>query len=210
MEDDWKMGKPLIILNVIGDVNHDKSTKSHMKELLSGFIQRSKYACPEGETCWPWIITNPLFPIGKIVGNIVKDINESCNTVEDKICNIPVRCVGLCTWGLIADRDQIKRISGSDDVAFKVEKKLHYLNPYMSHYLFVDDGTEGIHGLDRYAEKLVSEYKEPRVSVIVGGGTKTLMLMNKYLKQSIPCILVSGTGGIADTFARVLSRIAKL
>ena len=217
MELEWEIGKPLIMLTLLGDVDHDKSARSRINLLLSSFIQSSKYVDCDNEMRWPWIITNPLDQMGNEVGYIVRKINKKCNTVRDKECNIPIRCIGICTWGMIANREQIQ----CGDVDFHLSKvkgdkskeernALCSLNPSMSHYLFVDDGTNAVRGLDRYQQKLFAAYTEPRVCVISGGGDGTLENLKKCLHDNVPCIIVTGSGGVADKLAKIISQTCSL
>ena len=215
IETEWHIGKPLIILTLLGDVDHDETARSRINTLLSSFIQSSKFVQNEGEIRCPWIVANPLDQMGNEVGYIVRKLNEKCNTVKDKECNIPVRCIGMCTWGMVADRDQIKPgevhfvIRKGKDI--KTEKKIQSpLNAYMSHYLFVDDGTNGVRGFARYTQKLLAEYIEPRVCLVLGGGDGTLENLKRSLLDGVPCVIVAGSGGVADEMASMLSQTTAL
>ena len=162
----WKIGKPLVILTVLGDFEHNDSASGRTQLFLSQFLQSSKYVVDNDTMRWPWIITNPLDGVGKEVGRMVRGIHEKYNAVVEKNCNLPVHCIGVCTWGMVADREQI---SHCGEVSFTVptpeaarEQELLALNPYMSRYLFVDDATRGVRSVDRYAEKMIDSYREPR------------------------------------------------
>ena len=212
IEKEWEIGKPLIILSIFGDFTHDPSASSHAQQLLSDFLQSSNYVQDDDMMCWPWIVTNPLENVGREVGCIVKAINEECNMVEEKTCNMPVHCIGMCTWGMVDNSDQIKKCGTNQFTVRKPtdvgETGLLTLNPNMSHYLFVDDGTRGVRGVDRYTQKFLESYKEPRVCVFLGGGDRTLANLNKCLSDGVPCVIVTGSGGIIDKFANILTLAA--
>ncbi|XP_036767935.2 transient receptor potential cation channel subfamily M member 2 isoform X5 [Manis pentadactyla] len=87
-----------------------------------------------------------------------------------------------------------------------------------SHFILVDDGTHGRYGVEiplrSRLEKFVSEQtkerggvaiKIPIVCVVLEGGPGTLHTIYNAITHGTPCVIVEGSGRVADVLAQVAS-----
>ncbi|PIO15819.1 hypothetical protein AB205_0199650, partial [Aquarana catesbeiana] len=85
-----------------------------------------------------------------------------------------------------------------------------------THFILVDDGTHGCYGVEiplrTRLEKFISEQtmqrggtaiKIPIVCVVLEGGPGTLDTIYSSMCNNTPCVIVEGSGRVADIIAQV-------
>uniref|UniRef100_A0A8C4YLQ5 Transient receptor potential cation channel subfamily M member 2 n=1 Tax=Gopherus evgoodei TaxID=1825980 RepID=A0A8C4YLQ5_9SAUR len=98
---------------------------------------------------------------------------------------------------------------------------LSCLDSNHSHFILVDDGTHGRYGVEislrTRLEKFISEQtkvkegngvtiKIPIVCVVLEGGPGTLDTIYNAITNGTPCVIVEGSGRVADVIAQVANR----
>uniref|UniRef100_A0A8C8SPV2 Transient receptor potential cation channel subfamily M member 8 n=1 Tax=Pelusios castaneus TaxID=367368 RepID=A0A8C8SPV2_9SAUR len=166
-----------------------------------------------------WIFTGGThYGLMKYIGEVVRDNTISRSSEENVVA------IGIAAWGMISNRGSLIRSSDTegyssahyimDDIK---RDPLYCLDNNHTHLLLVDDGTHGHPTVEAklrtQLEKYISERvipdsnyggKIPIVCFTQGGGKETLKAINVAIKSKIPCIVVEGSGQIADVIASLV------
>ncbi|XP_039350637.1 transient receptor potential cation channel subfamily M member 8 isoform X2 [Mauremys reevesii] len=166
-----------------------------------------------------WIFTGGThYGLMKYIGEVVRDNTISRSSEENVVA------IGIAAWGMISNRDSLIRSSDTegyysahyimDDLK---RDPLYCLDNNHTHLLLVDNGTHGHPAIEAklrtQLEKYISERvipdsnyggKIPIVCFTQGGGKETLKAINVAIKSKIPCIVVEGSGQIADVIASLV------
>uniref|UniRef100_A0AAR2IXG5 TRPM SLOG domain-containing protein n=1 Tax=Pygocentrus nattereri TaxID=42514 RepID=A0AAR2IXG5_PYGNA len=151
----------------------------------------------------------------KHVGSAVRDYTLSSNSVDGQIV-----AIGVTTWGIIHNRHGLVHSEGRFPAHYYLDEqgqgRLSCLDVNHSHFLLVDDGTQGHYGVEidvrGRLEKLISEQplgnkesgvKIPVVCVVLDGGPGTLNTIYNSMMNSTPCVILEGSGRLADVIAHV-------
>lgn len=101
----------------------------------------------------------------------------------------------------------------------ELQERRAHLDPNHTHFLLVDDGTEGKFGieiefrsaLERFISDIESDgIKIPVVLVVVEGGPGTIKTVQKSLEKGTPVVIVKGSGRAADFLAYVYEEAMKM
>ncbi|XP_066542051.1 transient receptor potential cation channel subfamily M member 2-like isoform X2 [Hoplias malabaricus] len=209
MTEHWKLKPPNLLISVTGGAK-DFHMKTHLKENFHrGLIKVAK-------TTGAWILTGGTHTgVMKHVGRAVRDYTLSSSSVEEQIV-----AIGVATWGVIHNRQDLINPEGSFPAHYYLDEpgqgRLSCLDVNHSHFLLVDDGTHGRYGaeieLRGRLEKLISEQplgnrdsgvKTPVVCVVLNGGPGTLNTIYNSMMNSTPCVILEGSGRLADVIAQV-------
>ncbi|XP_052778337.1 transient receptor potential cation channel subfamily M member 2-like isoform X2 [Mya arenaria] len=212
----WHLPIPKLLISVTGgaqrfDLNH------RLKQVFKrGLINAAT-------TTGAWIITGGTATgVMQFVGEAVQDQISSGIKGENNVV-----AIGIATWGCIANREAL---DGEDLEEGQVNPRLfpaHYMEEDVSeiqgrdvpldhnhtHFLLVDDGTEGKFGgeiefrsmLERYvSEKVETGVAEtqsvnvPVVQLVLEGGVGTMKTVMQAVQQNIPVLILEGSGRAAD------------
>uniref|UniRef100_A0A2K5HHW0 Transient receptor potential cation channel subfamily M member 2 n=1 Tax=Colobus angolensis palliatus TaxID=336983 RepID=A0A2K5HHW0_COLAP len=151
-----------------------------------------------------WIITGGSHAgVMKQVGEAVRDMGTSLDGP-----------IIWGSWGTVTDHQ------GSFPAEYILDEdsqgNLTCLDSNHSHFILVDDGTHGQYGVEiplrTRLEKFISEQtkerggvaiKIPIVCVVLEGGPGTLQTIYNATTNGTPCVVVEGSGRVADVIAQV-------
>ncbi|XP_053900138.1 transient receptor potential cation channel subfamily M member 8 [Malaclemys terrapin pileata] len=211
MTQHWHLKNPNLVISVTGGAKNF-ALKPRMRKIFSRLIYIA-------QTKGAWIFTGGThYGLMKYIGEVVRDNTISRSSEENVVA------IGIAAWGMISNRDSLIRSSDTegyysahyimDDLK---RDPLYCLDNNHTHLLLVDNGTHGYPAIEAklrtQLEKYISERvipdsnyggKIPIVCFTQGGGKETLKAINVAIKSKIPCIVVEGSGLIADVIASLV------
>ncbi|XP_046799508.1 transient receptor potential cation channel subfamily M member 8 isoform X4 [Gallus gallus] len=211
MTQHWHLKTPNLVISVTGGAKNF-ALKPRMRKIFSRliYIAQSKGA---------WIFTGGTHNgLMKYIGEVVRDNTISQSSEESVVA------IGIAAWGMISNRESLIRSSDNegyylahyimDDLK---RDPLYCLDNNHTHLLLVDNGTHGHPTIEAEVrtqlEKYISERvipesnyggKIPIVCFAQGGGKETLKSIHVAIKSKIPCVVVEGSGRIADVIASLM------
>ncbi|MCJ8732785.1 hypothetical protein PDJAM_G00215280 [Pangasius djambal] len=209
MAEHWKLQPPNLLISVTGGAKNFYIKSDLKNKFRRGLIKVA-------QTTGAWILTGGTHTgVMKHVGRAVRDYNLSSNAVGGQIV-----AIGVATWGVIHNRQALVHPDGRFPAHYYLDEHgqghLSCLDVNHSHFLLVDDGTSGKYGVEielrGRLEKLISdqplenperELKIPVVCVVLDGGPGTLNTIYNSMMNSTPCVVLEGSGRLADVIANV-------
>nr|XP_056712102.1 transient receptor potential cation channel subfamily M member 8 isoform X1 [Euleptes europaea] len=211
MTQQWHLKTPNLIISVTGGAKNF-ALKPRMRKIVSRliYIAQSKGA---------WIFTGGThYGLMKYIGEVVRDNTISRSSEENVVA------IGIASWGMVSNRETLIRNCDAeayysahyimDDLK---RDPLYCLDNNHTHLILVDNGTHGYPSVEAklrtQLEKYISERiipdsnyggKIPIVCFVQGGGRETLKAINTAVKNKIPCVVVEGSGQIADVIASLV------
>ncbi|XP_030642340.1 transient receptor potential cation channel subfamily M member 2-like [Chanos chanos] len=207
----WKLQPPNLVISVTGGAKN-----FHMKDHLKRTFRKGLIKV--AQTTGAWIITGGTNTgVMKHVGMAVHE-----HTLRNGSSDRQIVTIGMATWGIVHNRDSLIHSGGYVPVNYSLDEtnqgRLSLLDINHSHFLLVDDGTHGQYGkeieLRSQLEKLISEkplgdkgnvVKVPVVCVVLNGGPGTLNTIYNAMLNKTPCVVLGGSGRVADVIAEVAS-----
>ncbi|XP_021567214.1 transient receptor potential cation channel subfamily M member 2 isoform X2 [Carlito syrichta] len=211
MTQHWGLDIPNLLISVTGGAKN-----FNMKLRLKSIFRRGLVKV--AQTTGAWIITGGSHAgVMKQVGEAVRDFSLSSSYKEGDVITI-----GVATWGTIHHRESLIHPMGSFPAEYILDEEgqgnLTCLDNNHSHFILVDDGTHGQYGVEislrTKLEKFISEQtkerggvaiKIPIVCVVLEGGPGTLNTIYNAITNGTPCVIVEGSGRVADVIAQVAS-----
>ncbi|XP_037597956.1 transient receptor potential cation channel subfamily M member 2 isoform X5 [Cebus imitator] len=211
MTQHWGLDVPSLLISVTGGAKN-----FNMKPRLKSIFRRGLVKV--AQTTGAWIITGGSHAgVMKQVGEAVRDFSLSSSYKEGEVITI-----GVATWGTVHRREGLIHPMGSFPAEYILDEEgqgnLTCLDSNHSHFILVDDGTHGQYGVEiplrTRLEKFISEQtkerggvaiKIPIVCVVLEGGPGTLHTIYNATTNGTPCVVVEGSGRVADVIAQVAS-----
>ncbi|KAM3607705.1 uncharacterized protein V6R79_012295 [Siganus canaliculatus] len=208
LTEQWKLSPPNLLISVTGGAKN-----FYLKARLKNMFHRGLIKV--AQTTGAWIVTGGTHAgVMKHVGQAVRDYALS-STMRGQIV-----AIGVATWGIIHNRDALVHSEGSFPAHYLMDTngqgRLSCLDNNHTHFLLVDDGTHGNYGVEielrTRLEKCISVKrlgnKEsgitiPVVCVVLDGGPGTLNTIFNSMLNGTPCVILEGSGRIADVIAQV-------
>ncbi|KAJ7421358.1 Transient receptor potential cation channel subfamily M member 2 [Willisornis vidua] len=209
MTQHWGLDPPNLLISVTGGAKN-----FIMKPRLKNIFRQGLVKV--AQTTGAWIITGGSHAgVMKQVGEAVRDFILSCSHKEGEIVTI-----GIATWGTVYNRESLICPMGGFPAEYVLDEEnqgsLSCLDSNHSHFILVDDGTHGRYGVEiplrTKLEKFISEQtkvkggvaiKIPIVCVVLEGGPGTLDTIYNAITNGTPCVIVEGSGRVADVIAQV-------
>ncbi|NXU57450.1 TRPM2 protein, partial [Turnix velox] len=209
MTQHWGLDPPNLLISVTGGAKN-----FIMKPRLKNIFRQGLVKV--AQTTGAWIITGGSHAgVMKQVGEAVRDFILSCSRKEREIVTI-----GIATWGTVYNRDSLICPMGGFPAEYVLDEEnqgsLSCLDSNHSHFILVDDGTHGRYGVEiplrTKLERFISEQtkvkggvdiKIPIVCVVLEGGPGTLDTIYNAITNGTPCVIVEGSGRVADVIAQV-------
>uniref|UniRef100_O94759-2 Isoform 2 of Transient receptor potential cation channel subfamily M member 2 n=1 Tax=Homo sapiens TaxID=9606 RepID=O94759-2 len=209
MTQHWGLDVPNLLISVTGGAKN-----FNMKPRLKSIFRRGLVKV--AQTTGAWIITGGSHTgVMKQVGEAVRDFSLSSSYKEGELITI-----GVATWGTVHRREGLIHPTGSFPAEYILDEdgqgNLTCLDSNHSHFILVDDGTHGQYGVEiplrTRLEKFISEQtkerggvaiKIPIVCVVLEGGPGTLHTIDNATTNGTPCVVVEGSGRVADVIAQV-------
>ncbi|XP_059865742.1 transient receptor potential cation channel subfamily M member 2 [Delphinus delphis] len=211
MTQHWGLDVPNLLISVTGGAK-DFNMKPRLKSVFRrGLVKVA-------QTTGAWIITGGSHTgVMKQVGEAVRVFSLSSSYSEGEVVTI-----GIATWGTLHKRESLIHPAGGFPAEYIVDEDgqghLTCLDSNHSHFILVDDGTHGRYGVEiplrTKLEKFISEQtkerggvaiKIPIVCVVLEGGPGTLHTIYNAITNGTPCVIVEGSGRVADVIAQVAS-----
>ncbi|OXB58661.1 hypothetical protein ASZ78_003628 [Callipepla squamata] len=205
----WGLDAPNLLISVTGGAKNFV-----MKPRLKNIFRQGLVKV--AQTTGAWIITGGSHAgVMKQVGEAVRDFVLSCNYKEGDIVTI-----GIATWGTVYNRESLICPMGGFPAEYVLDEEnqgsLSCLDSNHSHFILVDNGTHGRYGVEiplrTRLEKFISKQtkvkggvaiKIPIVCVVLEGGPGTLDTIYNAITNGTPCVIVEGSGRVADVIAQV-------
>ncbi|XP_012926821.1 transient receptor potential cation channel subfamily M member 2 isoform X4 [Heterocephalus glaber] len=209
MTQHWGLDVPNLLISVTGGAKN-----FNMKLRLKSIFRRGLVKV--AQTTGAWVITGGSHAgVMKQVGEAVRDFSLSSGYKDGEVITI-----GVATWGSIHNREGLVHPTGSFPAEYVPDEEgqgnLTCLDCNHSHFILVDDGTHGQYGVEiplrTQLEKFISEQtkerggvaiKIPIVCVVLEGGPGTLHTIYNAITNGTPCVIVEGSGRVADVIAQV-------
>uniref|UniRef100_A0A6I8SSM0 Transient receptor potential cation channel, subfamily M, member 2 n=1 Tax=Xenopus tropicalis TaxID=8364 RepID=A0A6I8SSM0_XENTR len=208
MTEHWGLEVPSLLISVTGGAKNFR-----MQMRLKNIFRRGLVKA--AQTTGAWIITGGSHAgVMKQVGEAVRDY--SFGSIKDS----EIVTIGIATWGIVHNRRSLISATGAFPADYLLEEEnqgnLSCLDNNHSHFILVDDGTNGKYGVEillrAKLEKFISEQttekggvaiKIPIVCVVLEGGPGTLDTIYNAIRNNTPCVIVEGSGRVADVIAQV-------
>ncbi|XP_026232352.1 transient receptor potential cation channel subfamily M member 2 [Anabas testudineus] len=209
LTEQWKLSPPNLLISVTGGAKN-----FYLKARLKNMFHRGLIKV--AQTTGAWIITGGTHVgVMKHVGHAVRDYALSSSSMQGQVV-----AIGVATWGVIHNRDTLMSPEGCFPAHYSMDNtnqgRLSLLDNNHTHFLLVDDGTQGLYGveielrgrLERCITRKHLGNKEsgltiPAVCVVLDGGPGTLNTMYNAMLNGTPCVVLDGSGRIADVVAQV-------
>ncbi|KAM9299440.1 transient receptor potential cation channel subfamily M member 4 [Gastrophryne carolinensis] len=206
----WRIPPPNLVVSVVGG-DGDFKMKTWLKDILrKGLVKAA-------QSTGAWIMTGGLqVGIGKYVGEAVRDHATASSNSRTKVV-----AMGIAPWGIVNNRQSLVNPKGSFPATYymeNVEGRTYSLDNNYSVFLLADDGTnEKMGGETSFRFKLeehISRQKTgvggngsieiPVLCMLIAGESNMLERVYSATLSRIPCLLVSGSGGVADCLTEIL------
>ncbi|XP_031442375.1 transient receptor potential cation channel subfamily M member 2 [Clupea harengus] len=212
MTEHWKLRPPNLLISVTGGAKNFYMRTELKNKFRRGLIKVA-------QSTGAWIITGGTHAgVMKHVGMAVRDYTLSSSSVKGEIV-----AIGVATWGTVHKRKSLIHPEGCFPADYTLDEQtqghLSCLDSNHSHFLLVDDGTHDRYGVEiglrSRLEKLIAEQslgnreshvKIPVVCVVLDGGQGTLNTIYNAMLNSTPCVILEGSGRMADVIANVAGK----
>ncbi|KAG9471145.1 hypothetical protein GDO78_015679, partial [Eleutherodactylus coqui] len=208
----WRIPPPNLVVSVVGG-DGDFKMKTSLKDILrKGLVKAA-------QSTGAWIMTGGMqVGIGKYVGEAVRDHATASSNSRTKVV-----AMGIAPWGIVNNRQSLVNPKGSSPAKYYMENvdgPTYSLDNNYSVFLLADDGTnEQMGGETSFRFRLeehISRQKTgvggkgsieiPVLCMLIAGESKMLERVYKATMSSIPCLLVAGSGGVADCLDEILKQ----
>ncbi|XP_059896927.1 transient receptor potential cation channel subfamily M member 2 [Gadus macrocephalus] len=208
LTEQWGLTPPNLLISVTGGAKNFY-LRARLKSMFHrGLIKVAK-------TTGAWIMTGGSHAgVMKYVGQAVRDQALSSRSTHGQMV-----AIGMASWGAIHNRQALVQ-KGLHLARYSMDVqgqgRLTCLDDNHSHFLLVDDGTHGRYGVEielrSRLEKFISQkplgnsesgLKIPVVCVVLDGGPGTLNTIFNAMLNGTPCVILEGSGRIADVIAQV-------
>uniref|UniRef100_A0A8C4FF86 Transient receptor potential cation channel, subfamily M, member 2 n=1 Tax=Dicentrarchus labrax TaxID=13489 RepID=A0A8C4FF86_DICLA len=208
LTEQWKLSPPNLLISVTGGAKN-----FYLKARLKNMFHRGLIKV--AQTTGAWILTGGTHAgVMKHVGQAVRDYALS-SSMQGQIV-----AIGVATWGVIHNRDALVNSEGCFSAHYlmdiKSQGRLSCLDNNHTHFLLVDDGTQGRYGVEIELRSRLEKYISgkhlgnkdsgltiPVVCVVLDGGPGTLNTIYNAMLNGTPCVILEGSGRIADVIAQV-------
>uniref|UniRef100_A0A7N6BAU7 Transient receptor potential cation channel, subfamily M, member 4a n=1 Tax=Anabas testudineus TaxID=64144 RepID=A0A7N6BAU7_ANATE len=202
----WRLPAPNLVVSVVGGEAGTKM-KTWVREVLrQGLVKAS-------QGTGAWIITTGLREgVGRCVGEAVRDHATAASSVS----LTKVVALGIAPWGMVLNRDELVNPKGSFPAKYHVSDMSEdscYLDNNYQAFLLVDDGSVKHRGREMGFRAKLEEYISRQRTGIWGSGSIDIPVLcmlisgervDLSLKNSIPWLVLAGSGGGADFLSDVL------
>ncbi|XP_076459392.1 transient receptor potential cation channel subfamily M member-like 2 [Babylonia areolata] len=210
----WQLPVPKLLISITGGAKRF-NLRPRLKTILKQGLVNAAV------TTGAWIITGGTATgVMEFVGEAVQDHVHSSSSSEENQCV----ALGVASWGIIANNMALNGHGNQglfpasycmEDI--KVEgKKSALLDHNHTHFLLVDDGSEGHFGVEiEFRSRLQSYISQkvetgvtesqsinvPSVLIVVEGGINTMKTVRESITGKMPVVVIKGSGRAADFIA---------
>lgn len=205
MTEKWELCVPSLLISVTGGAKNFNISPRLKTQFGRGLVKAA-------QNTGAWIITGGTHAgVMKHVGEAIRDFSRGEEESE-------IVLIGIATWGIVHNRKSLLSKAGGAPALYPMDEgsqgRLCCLDNNHTHFILVDDGTHGCYGVEiplrTRLEKFISEqtmHKEgtaiKTVCVVLEGGPGTLDTIYNSMCNNTPCVIVEGSGRVADIIAQV-------
>ncbi|KAM3855915.1 transient receptor potential cation channel subfamily M member 5 [Vipera latastei] len=209
MSNKWNLPAPNLVVSFVGEEEHFQMKPWLRDTLRKGLVKAA-------QSTGAWIFTSALhIGITKHIGQAVQDhmLTSSSSTVK-------VVAIGITSLEKIQHRDLLDNVKKEILISHKIDNKvqgpLYSLDNHHSHFILVEesepDGTTKLRlNLEKYISQQHTSYggtdsiEIPVLCLLVNGRPHILERICRGLENSVPCLILAGSGGIADILAALMN-----
>ncbi|KAK7123104.1 hypothetical protein R3I94_020025 [Phoxinus phoxinus] len=211
MREHWKLPQPNLVVSVVGGEKKSE-VKTWVREVLrQGLVKAA-------QSTGAWIISGGLMEgLGRCVGKAVKDHATATSAVTLS----KVVLIGIAPWGLVKNREQLVKPEGSFPAKYFVRNGARdscYLDNNYKAFLLVDDGTIGRNGGEVAFRARLEDYISrqrtgsasidiPVLNMLISGEASMLEAIDISLKNSMPWLVLAGSGGLANLVCDIVENV---
>ncbi|XP_078119009.1 LOW QUALITY PROTEIN: transient receptor potential cation channel subfamily M member 2 [Sander vitreus] len=208
LTEQWKLSPPNLLISVTGGAKN-----FYLKARLKNMFHRGLIKV--AQTTGAWIISGGMHTgVMKHVGQAVRD-HALSSAMQGQIV-----AIGVATWGIIQNKKALVNSEGCFPAHYLMDiesqGRLSCLDNNHTHFLLVDDGMQGQYGVEIELRSRLEKYIAgkhlgneeshmtiPVVCVVLDGGPGTLNTIYNSMLNGTPCVILEGSGRIADVIAQV-------
>ncbi|XP_063077615.1 transient receptor potential cation channel subfamily M member 4-like [Engraulis encrasicolus] len=204
----WGLSLPNLVVSVVGGEGNAK-VKTWVREVLrKGLVKAS-------QSTGAWILTEGLREgVGRCVGEAVRDHATAASSVSSN----QVVAIGIPSWGLVHNRQQLINPEGSFPAKYHADNKFtdsSCLDKNYQAFLLVDDGSVGRRGGEAGFRARLEDYIShqrtgiwgsgtiniPVLCLLVSGEVSLMERLDLSLRTGMPWLVLAGSGGVANLVA---------
>ncbi|GAA6233106.1 transient receptor potential cation channel subfamily M member 4-like [Lates japonicus] len=211
----WGLPSPNLVVSVVGGEGHEK-IKTWVRDVLRNGLVRA------AQSTGAWILTGGLREgVSHCVGEAVRDHAAAAPALSRK----KVIAVGLASWGLVHNRQQLVNAQGSFPARYYVQNTSHdscYLDSNYQAFLLVDDGSVGRRGGEAAFRASLEDYishqrtgiwgsgniEIPVLCMLISGNSNMLERLDASLRKATPWLVLAGSGPAADLICELLDNLS--
>ncbi|KAM5180438.1 transient receptor potential cation channel subfamily M member 2-like [Mantella aurantiaca] len=207
MTEQWGLRVPSLLISVTGGAKNFNISPRLKTQFSRGLVKAA-------QSTGAWIIT------GGSHAGVMKHVGEAIRDFSGGEQDSEIVLIGVATWGIVHNRTSLLSEAGGAPALYPMDEgsqgRLCCLDNNHTHFILVDDGTHGRYGVEiplrTRLEKYISEQtmhrgetsiKIPIVCVVLEGGPGTLDTIYSSICNNTPCVIVEGSGRVADIIAQV-------
>ncbi|XP_068119761.1 transient receptor potential cation channel subfamily M member 2 [Hyperolius riggenbachi] len=207
MTEQWGLHVPSLLISVTGGAKNFNISPRLKTQFSRGLVKAA-------QSTGAWIIT------GGSHAGVMKHVGEAIRDYSGDQQDSEIVLIGIATWGIVHNRKSLLSEAGGAPALYPMDEgsqgSLCCLDNNHTHFILVDDGTHGQYGIEiqlrTQLEKFISEQtlhkggtaiKIPIVCVVLEGGPGTLDTIYNSMCNNTPCVIVEGSGRVADVIAQV-------
>ncbi|XP_056409084.1 transient receptor potential cation channel subfamily M member 2-like [Hyla sarda] len=207
MTQQWGLSMPSLLISVTGGAKNFNISPRLKNQFSRGLVKAA-------QSTGAWIIT------GGSHAGVMKHVGEAIRDFSGDQLGSEIVLIGIATWGIVHNREYLLSAAGGAPALYPMDEgsqgSLCCLDNNHTHFILVDDGTHGKYGveiplrirLERYISQQTmnkggTALKIPIVCVVLEGGPGTLDTIYSSMSNNTPCVIVEGSGRVADIIAQV-------
>ncbi|XP_037648686.1 transient receptor potential cation channel subfamily M member 4a isoform X1 [Sebastes umbrosus] len=213
----WGLPSPNLVVSVVGGEGHE-DVKTWVRDVLRNGLVRA------AQSTGAWILTGGLREgVARCVGEAVRDHGAAAPALSQK----KVIAIGLATWGLVHNRQQLVNSQGSFPARYYVQNTSRdscCLDNNCQAFLLVDDGSVGRRGGETAFRASLEDYishqrtgiwgsgsiEIPVLCMLISGDASMLERLDASLRKATPWLVLAGSGPAADLISEVLASLSSV
>ncbi|XP_062919303.1 transient receptor potential cation channel subfamily M member 5 [Mobula hypostoma] len=204
----WNVPVPNLVVSIVGGEDNVLLKPWLRDAIRKGLVKAA-------QSTGAWIITSGLRAgITKLIGEAVRD-----HALASTSTKIKVFAIGISPLGTISDREALNNVKKHRPAVYTVDETargpLYPLDNNHSHFILVDDKIPN--GTTELWLKLLKHISEQRTGyagtgsieipvlcVLIHGHPEMLQKLHQGVENSVPWLILAGSGGIADVIASLM------
>ncbi|XP_069752796.1 transient receptor potential cation channel subfamily M member 5 [Narcine bancroftii] len=205
---EWNVPVPNLVVSIVGGEDNVLLKPWLRNAIRKGLVKAA-------QSTGAWIITSGLRAgITRLIGEAVRD-----HALASTSTKIKVFAIGISPLGIVSDSEALNNVKKHNPAIYRVDEAaqgpLYALDNNHSHFILVDDKNPN--DTTNLWLKLLRHISEQRIGyggtgsieipvlcVLVHGHPELLQKVHQGMENSIPWLILGGSGGIADVIASLI------